>query len=129
MFDYEPKREESPPDYTGLKLVVLVAPVFFFFACLGEEDMGLSVSIVLGLILLAIKLRWGLRKHIWFWGAIALVFVLHIPLLIAVRWPQGNFPTLAYTLPVGIVDFLLILGAIDLARKIFPKGSSSDQEQ
>jgi hypothetical protein len=30
---------------------------------------------------------------------------------------------------MGIVDFLLIMGAISLAQKVFSKGSSSDEER
>jgi hypothetical protein len=43
-----------------------------------------------------------------------------------VRWPDSKVPTIAYSLPMGIVDFLLIMGAIGLAEKLFSKGSSSD---
>jgi len=31
-------------------------------------------------------------------------------------------------MPMGIIDFLLIMGAIGLADKIFSKGSSSNDE-
>ena len=80
--------------------------------------MGLTVCIVLGMITLTIKLRWKLRKRVWFWVIIAFV-----------RWPQGNAPTIAYTMPIGIADFLLIMGAIGLVEKFFSNDSSSDDEE
>ena len=128
MFDYEsPKpEEEQPTDWTGLKIGGLLLPVFLLFVWLGNADMGLTACIVLGMIMLAIKLRWDLRRRIWFWVIIAVISALHIPLLFIIRWPQGKGPTLAYTMPIGIVDFALILGAVTLAEKIFLKGSSSD---
>lgn len=124
MFDSDPPKEKEPVDYTGLKIVFLLAPVFFLFALLGNADMGLSACIVLGLVILAIKIRWNLRKHIWFWAIIAVTLALHIPLVLVVRWPQGNLPTLLYTMPIGIADFLIILGAVGLAERVFSKDSS-----
>ena len=131
MFDYEqpPPEEKEPTDYTGLKIGAVLVPVIILFAYLGNADMGLTVFIVLGMTIFAIKLRWRLRKHVWFWPIIVFILALHVPLFSIIRWPQGNTPTLAYTLPIGIVDFLLIMGAIGLAEKFFSKGSSSDDEE
>jgi len=70
-----------------------------------------------------------LRKHTWFWAAIVLVLALHVPLLFIVRWPDSKVPTIAYSLPLGIVDFLLIMGAVGLAEKLFSKGSASNDEE
>ncbi|MGO9240070.1 MAG: hypothetical protein ACLQBJ_04590 [Bryobacteraceae bacterium] len=128
MFDYEPPKEKRPTDYTGLIILAMVAPLFFFFIYLGKAEVGFTACLVLGVNLIAIKLRWRLRKHVWFWAAIALILLLHVPLLFIVRWPQSNVPTIAYSLPLAIVDFLLIMGAISLAQKLFSKGSSSDEE-
>jgi hypothetical protein len=77
----------------------------------------------------AAELRWRLRKHFWFWAIILFILLLHIPLFSIVRWPQGNIPTIAYTMPLGIADFLLIMGAIGLAERVFSKASSSKDEE
>jgi len=76
----------------------------------------------------AIKLRWNLRKHAWFWAVIVFILALHVPLFFVVRWPQGNLPTIFYTMPLGIADFLIILGAVGLAEKFLSKDSSNDEE-
>src|ERR1035437_9720615 len=103
MFDYEqpPPEEKEPTDYTGLKIGAVLVPVIILFAYLGNADMGLTVFIVLGMTIFAIKLRWRLRKHVWFWPIIVFILALHVPLFSIIRWPQGNTPTLAYTLPIG----------------------------
>jgi hypothetical protein len=124
MFDYDPPKEKEPVDYTGLKIGGILAPVFFLITFLGNADMGLAACIVLGMVMLAIKIRWPLRKHLWFWAVIGFILALHIPLVLLVRWPQGNVPTLFYTMPLGIADFLIISGAVRLAEKFFLKGSS-----
>ena len=97
----------------------ILAPVFFVFVFFGRPDMGLSVVIVLGMILLAIGLHWELRKHVWFWAVVAVVFLLHVPLLAMMRWPQGKTPTLTCTMPFGIVDFGIVFGVLELAEKVF----------
>jgi len=128
MFDYESPKPKEPVDYTGLKIGAMAAPVFFLVTFLYNADAGLAACIVSGLILFAIKLRWHLRKHIWFWAVIVVILALHIPLVFMVRRPQGNVPTLFYTMPIGIADFLIISGALRLAEKLFSTGSSSNGE-
>ena len=130
MFDYEqsPPGRQGRTDYTGAIIVALLAPVFFFFIYLGKAEMGFTVCLVLGMIMLAIKLRWKFRRHAWFWVTIVLVLLLHIPLLFFVHWPESRVPTIAYSLPLGIADFLLISGAISLAHRVFANGSSDDEE-
>jgi len=131
MFDYEqpPSEDREPTDYTGLIFAAILAPVFLVFIYLHKADMGLTVFIILGMVLFAIKIRWNLRKHFWFWAAIALVLLLHIPLFFVVRWPQNNIPTIAYSMPLGVIDFLLIVGAIGIAEKIFSRDSLPDAEE
>ena len=129
MFDYESPKPKEPVDYTGLKIGAMAAPVFFLVTFLYNADAGLAACIVSGLILFAIKLRWYLRRHVWFWAIIAVILALHVPLVFVVRWPQGHAPTLFYTMPLGIADFLIIQGAVGLAEKFFLKDSSPGDEE
>lgn len=99
-------------------------PVIVLFAVFGNVDMGLTVSIVLGAIIYAIKIRWDLRKHVWFWAVIILILALHVPLFFWVRWPQGNVPTRVYAMPFATLDFFIVIVLIDIADSIFSKDSS-----
>jgi hypothetical protein len=56
------------------------------------------------------------------------MLAIHVPLFRLVRWPQGKLPTIFYTMPLGIADFLIISGALGLAEKLFSKGSSSKEK-
>jgi hypothetical protein len=129
VFDYDPPKEKEPTDYTGLKIGAALIPVFLLFAFLGKADMGLTACVVLGMIMLAVKIRWSLRNHVWFWAIIIFILVAHVPLLLLVRWPQGKPPTILYTMPIGIADFLIVLGAVGVAEKFFSKDSSSSDEE
>jgi len=128
MFDYESPKPKEPVDYTGLKLAALVAPVFFLVTFLYNADAGLAAYMVVGVMIFAIKIRWHLRKHIWFWAIIAVILALHVPLVFMVRWPQGHAPTIFYAMPIGIADFLVISGALKFAEQLLSKNSSSNDE-
>jgi 4-amino-4-deoxy-L-arabinose transferase-like glycosyltransferase len=123
VFDHDPPKAKEPTDYTGLKIVAILAPVFLLFVFLGNADMGLTVCIVLGVTILAIGIRRNWRKHLWFWATIAFILALHIPLFFFVRWPQGKPSTIVYTMPIGIADFLIISGVLGLAEKFFSNSS------
>jgi hypothetical protein len=125
IFDDDRPKEKGLTDYTGLIITAILAPVFVLFAFFANAEMGLTAIIVLGIIMGAIKIRWNLRKHVWFWATIVLILALHVPLIFIVRWPQGKGPTIAYTMPIGFVDFFIVLGALGLAEKLFSKDSSS----
>jgi hypothetical protein len=126
MFERDPREAKELTDYTGLKIGAILLPILLLFIYLGKADMGLTVFIVLGVSIVAIKIRWNLRKHLWFWLIIVSIFALHIPLFFIVRWPQGKVPGLFYGLPFGLVDFLIISGALRLAEKLLSKDPSSD---
>jgi hypothetical protein len=128
MFERE-REAKGLTDYTGLKIGAILLPMLLLFAYFGKEDMGLAVVIVLGVMAVAIKIRWNLRKRVWFWAIIAVILALHVPLVFMVRWTQGNAPTLFYTLPFGLVDFLIISGALRIAEKFLLKGSSPTDEE
>src|SRR5438046_2767519 len=124
MFDYVTPKAKEPVDYTGLKIAAITASVFFVITFFYNADAGLAACIVLGVIIFAIKIRWHLRKHVWFWAILAVILALHVPLVFMVRWPQGQAPTIFYAMPIGIADFLIIIGAISVAEKFFSKRPS-----
>lgn len=70
--------------------MALVSPVFFLFVYFGKAEMGLTFSIVLGAAMLAIKLRWELRRHAWFWMTAVLLLALQIPIILTVQWPKAD---------------------------------------
>jgi hypothetical protein len=129
MFERDPREAKKLTDYTGLKIGAILVPMLLLFIYLGKADMGLAVFIVLGVMMVAIKIRWNLRKHVWFWAIIVFILALHVPLFFIVRWPQGNLPTLFYTLPFGLIDFLIISKALGLAEGFFSRGFSSKGER
>lgn len=112
--------ERKHTDYTGVIIGAILLPVLLLFIYLGKEDMGRAVFLSLGAILFAIRIRWGLRKHLWFWGIIVLVLALHVPLFFVARWPHGWLPAVGW-LPIAVADCLIILGVLRLVEKFIVK--------
>jgi hypothetical protein len=129
MFDYEAPKEKSSTDYSGTIIGAMLLPVLFFFFYLGKPELGFTVCIVLAMSMIAVRLRWGLRKHAWFCATILFILALHVPLFFVARWPDSNLPTIAYSLPFGVADFFIIWGAVGLAERIFSKSSSASEEE
>jgi peptidoglycan/LPS O-acetylase OafA/YrhL len=99
-----------------------------FFTYIGRDDMGRSVAISLGMIMLAVRIRWDLRRRFWFWGIVVLVLLLHVPLFFLVQWPKGWFYHKGM-LPVALVDLVIILGAVRLVEKFIFKNTPPDEEE
>lgn len=118
--------DKRPTDYTGVIIAAILAPVYLVFYLVNKEEMGRSVFIILGMTMLAIRVRWDLRNRFWFWVVIVLVLAAHIPLLFFVHWPEGYhgwLPAIG-TLPIGLADVLIILGLVYFVEKFIVKSPS-----
>ena len=114
-------------DYSGLIIGIILSPVLLLFIYFGKGEIGRAACIALAGILFAIKKRWDLRNQFWFWRIIALLVVLHIPLLLLVRWPSGWVPAIA-ALPFALADFLIVVGAARFVEKFILKTPRPDEE-
>lgn len=114
--------ESRSTDYTAIIILAILCPVFFTFRHIGKTDLGLNVAVCLGMCLIAIRIRWDLRTQPWFWGIVLFVLGLHVPLFFLIQWPHIWVPGLAL-LPIGLVDVLIILGAVRLVEKFIGKPS------
>ena len=122
--------QKKPTDYTGVIIGLILLPVYIGFdVFLGQEELGRSVFVILGMVMIAIRVRWDLRKHFWFWAIILLVLLLHVPLLFLFRWPEGFHGWLPAvgTLPIGLADLLIILGAVGFVEKYIVKAPPAEE--
>lgn len=120
--------EAKGTDYTAVIILAIVAPVFFYFRHLGREDAGFNAAVCLGMCLVAVRIRWDLRNRLWFWGVVAFVLALQVPLIFVIQWPHVWIPGLAL-LPVGLADVAITLGAVRLVEKVILKSPAIDEEQ
>ena len=102
-------------DYTGLIIGVILSPILIVFVHEGKEGLGRSVFIALGALMVAIRVRWDLRRHLWFWGAVCLALILQAPMLF-IHWPAGWVPAIVM-LPYALVDCVLFLALVQFLEK------------
>ncbi len=133
MFD-ELKTEDPEPeqqkaiDYSGVIIGAIALPLFFIFRHFGNLDMGLSAFVWLGMNLLGIRLRWGLRKCYWFWVTSVLVLALEVPLVILVPWPHMTVNRITL-LPIGVAVLAINLGAVKFVETFVVKYVPPDDEE
>jgi hypothetical protein len=127
MTDNEENAERKPTDYTGVIILAILLPLMLLFSYLGNDNMGKSVAVCVGMILLAIKIRWDLRKHFWFWAVIVSLLALHVPLLFLIQWPHVWLPAIGL-LPIGVADCLIIVGVVKFIEKFIVKSPPPDEE-
>jgi hypothetical protein len=72
-------------------------------------------------MIVAIRSRWDLSHHAWFWIVMSIIAGLHVPLVLFTRWPQGGYPGFALWLP-AVVDFAVIYSLVKaMERVVQPK--------
>lgn len=113
-------------DFTGVIIGAILLPVLFLFISLGKEDMGRSVFVCLGAIGIAIRMRWSLRRHAWFWGIALLVFALNVPLFVVIRWPGGWLPAIGW-MPLALADYFAVIGAVRFVQRFVLKSDRGDE--
>lgn len=113
MTDYPASK---PSKFIGYFIVAMIAPVYFAFLYLGRPGEGRVACVFLGMSLLAIRIRWELRKEIWLWAVIAALLALHLPLILFVPWPTGWVPAVGL-MPLAVLDCVATLWIIGLVEK------------
>ena len=96
--------------------------VIFFFV--GGLQLGIGAWICFTFVMLVVRIRWDLRKHIWFWITIGLGMLLQIPLVFAIPWNDGNL-TWIILFPIAILDYGFVYGCVKLVEKMMKPGNGT----
>ena len=114
--------------FWAIAMVVLTSPLFFLFDSFGKPGNGRAAWIGAGVILIAMKMRWELRKHAWFWLTILCIVGVHVPLVLFVPWTSRWIPAMGI-LPIGVADIAAIFGCLHIVEKLMsPCGGSAQHE-
>ena len=121
--------KEKHTDYTGVIIGAMTLPVLIFFDQIGKTDIGLSVTICLGMNMIAIRLRWELRKCLWFWMTIVFVFALELPLLLMIPGTHWEHMTInrITLLPIGVAVCMITSGAVKFVENFIVKYVPPDE--
>jgi len=78
-----------------------------------------------GMISLAARFLWDLKDKAWYWITIAVIVLLHVPLILLVPWPLKQW-SYVQLLPMGLLDFGLAYGIIRLVEKVMERVRRED---
>ena len=110
----------------GVLCVILGAlAVLIFFDHFGQLALARPTMISAAMVIIAIAMRWKLRRHVWFWITMILFAALHVPLILFVPWTTKWVPALAI-IPIGIADLYLMLWVLSVVGKFMGGPEASE---
>ncbi len=118
--------QKSRRHYTlHILIVATVFSVLGIFVLLGRKELGPTIAMVLAMAMLAVGVRWELRRHGWFWAVVMLTLILHIPILSITHLPvrRGSFGL--FVIADFLIFFIVIAVADAIAERFFPPSASA----
>lgn len=82
----------------------------------GKMDLALPTLNSVAVVGFTIALKRKLGRHAWFWGIMAVIAALHVPLVLFVPWGSKWVPALAIA-AIDSLDFCLILWILAVVGK------------
>ncbi len=125
----ENKHKQSIDSVTrkwALLAAICTLPLFIVFDYFGDPGRGQAAWVSAGAIAVAARFLWDLRTRAWFWITIAVIVVLHVPLIILIPWPLKQLSYIAL-LPAGFLDFLFAYGILRLVENMIERVRSGIQ--
>ncbi len=107
----------------GIIASFLCAQLFEHFGKLDFVLPTLNSILVLGFMLTFKRKLW---RHAWFWGTMAVIAGLHVPLILFVPWTSGWVPALAIAV-IDSLDFCLILWILAVVEKLMREPNSVER--
>ena len=99
------------PWWAVLCLIIGGLPVVWLFDHFGKLDLFLPTFNCIAILGFAIAVKRNLRRHAWFWGTMAILAALHVPLILFVPWTTKWVPAIAIA-AIDAVDFIVMLAAL-----------------
>jgi len=98
------------------------------FVYFGRFDLARPTLTSVAIVVIAIAMRWKLRQHAWFWGTMAILAALHVPLILFVPWTTKWVPALLI-IPIGLADLYVMLWVLSVVGKFMEGSGTSEGER
>jgi hypothetical protein len=101
----------------GVLCVMLGAlPLALLFGYFGRFDLARPSLFSVGMLAIAIAMRWKLRRHVWFWVTMAFLAALHLPFILFIPWTTKWIPAFVL-IPFGMADLYAMLWTVYFVGK------------
>lgn len=77
--------------------------------------------------LLAIRLRWELRRFFWFWAVVVFALAVEVPLVLMIQW-QHIVVNRITLLPIGVAVVVVTVGGVRFVEKFIVKSAPPDED-
>jgi hypothetical protein len=98
-------------------LIIGSLPIYWLFDHFGGLSLALPTLNCVGMLGFAIAVKWKLRRHAWFWGTMAILAALHVPLILFVPWTTKWVPALAIA-AIDSADLIAMLAILTIVGKL-----------
>jgi hypothetical protein len=96
-------------------MALCTSPIFILYVILGDTGRGRAAWLSAMMIALVARYFWDLRNRVWFWVAIVVIVLVHVPLIVLVPWSSKHLTYVAL-LPLGLLDIAFAYGIIRLVE-------------
>jgi hypothetical protein len=113
------------PWWGVLCLIIGSLPIYWLFNHWGRLNVALPILNCVGMLGFAIAVKWNLRRHAWFWGTMAILAALHVPLILFVPWTTKWVPALAIA-AIDSADLIVMLAILTVVGKFIEGPKTSE---
>jgi ABC-type multidrug transport system permease subunit len=99
------------PWWGVLCLIFGSLPLYWLFDHFGRFNIALPTLVSIGMLGFVIAVKRNLRRHAWFWGTMAILAALHVPLILFVPWTIKWVPAVAIA-AIGSADICVMLAIL-----------------
>jgi hypothetical protein len=86
-------------------MLLLIVPFYALASHFGYDDRGFVAGLFIGSVSFAARAHWDSRKRGAYWIIVALLVLVHIPLVVLPPWPTWKLSSAA-CMPIMFLDFL-----------------------
>lgn len=101
----------------SLPILAIAASVALLLHYLKHPTLERPAAVAVIVMAVAFKIYWYLHRRWWFWLAMVVIGVLHVPIILLVPWPAGWIPA-PIIIPFGTFDLIVVFALISLLEKL-----------
>lgn len=93
---------------------------------IGRIDLARPILYSIGVVGVAIAIKWKLSRYVWFWTTLTVIVALHVVLILSVRWTTQWVPVFVF-IPFCIADLYAILAILSVVEKFLETPKTSER--
>jgi hypothetical protein len=125
--DIKAARKIWLPWWAVLCIIVGAQPIYWLFDHFGKFDIALPTLNSIAVLGFAIAVKWKLRRHGWFWGTMAVLAAVHVPLVLFVPWTSKWVPAIVIA-GIDSADLIVMLTILAIVGRFMGGPKTSEDE-